>query len=362
MKNILYAFLTLSLMLQSCSHLVLYQEAEYTGYDSPYPPNAMQFAYHADGSALSSSLVRIGNNILQKVKSDQNYKSYQQSAVNFEKGKNKNAVLLEKFETAVSEVGRAFSAQNSSDDHTDAISKMRGNLNKLPEYNDAEFQNCWQHIYQLSHRGILQHYMNSNAEYKSLSNTNKALVYGYILKKDLDECELLASAKVNSDKENLSGLKSNIRREISRRESILQEIEKRRKAEEEKQRQKRLAEERARQERIAREQAQQRWNDPTCSWLEDKTYGSGWKLETAYGVTSLYFDTDKQTVKQYFMPYKNNPLKKSNLVYQGRYSISDGVYNGVNCKFIDFEGTRIIAYPDRGKLRDLSGEYFHRSL
>lgn len=362
MKNILYAFLALSLMLQSCSHIVMYQETEYTGEDSPYSSNAMRFAYHADGNSLSSSLVSIGNDILQKAKGDAHYKSYQQSALNFEKVKNKNATQLEKFETAVSEAEMALSAQKSNEDHTAAISKLNRNFNEIPEYNDAEFKNCWMHIYQISHRGILQHYMNSNAEYTRLSDTNKALVYGYILKKDTEECDLLASAKVDSDKENLSDIKRGIRREISRRETILQEIEKRRKAEEERQRQKRLAEERARQERIQREQAQQRWNDPTCSWLEDREYGGSWKLETPYGEASLYFDTENQIVKMYFKPYNNNPLKRSNLEYQGRYSISDDIVNGVNCKIIHFGNTVIVAYPDSGKLRDWNGDYFHRSI
>ncbi|MBQ0049367.1 MAG: hypothetical protein KBT12_03885 [Bacteroidales bacterium] len=331
----------------------MYQEAEYTGDDSPYRSSAMRFAYHVDGKSLSPYLVSIGNNILQKAKGDAHYRSYLQSALNFEKIKNKNATQFEKFETTVSEARRALSAQTSNEDHTAAISKLKRSLNTLPVYNDAEFKDCWMRIYQLSHRGILQHYMYSNAEYTSLSKTDKALVYGYILKKDMDECDLLASAKANSDKENLSGITREVRHEIARHESILQKIEKQRKEEEERQRQKRLAEERARQERIQREQAQKRWNDD--SWLDGK-----WNLVTQLGVTTIYIDTDRQTVKQYTKLFSSNPFQPAHLDYSGRYSISNGTANGVNCKIISFDITQIIAYPDNGKLMDQGGYYFQR--
>lgn len=348
MKNIIYAFLTLSLMFLSCSHVILYQEADYTSVDSPYPSSAKRFAYHANGKPLSSSLVKIGDNILQKAKSDEHYKSYQQSAVNFEKGKNKNAVLLVQVENTVSDVKNVVSAQKSSEDHADVINKMEGYLNMLPEYNETEFQDCWIHIYQLSHRGLLQHYMNSDAEYNGLSNNDKALAYGYILKKNLDECDLLASAKVNSDKKDLSGLIRSIRHEISRRQSILKAIEKERKAEVDRLR-------KAERERIAREQAQQRRNDPTCSWLE----GHWLLINPTYGYApNLYFSTDRQRVKYHLI--KIGDISYHRPDYDGPYTIDDGEGRYSGYKVIHFGDTFILANPETGRLYDGDGNPFEK--
>lgn len=132
-----------------------------------------------------------------------------------------------------------------------------------------------------------------------------------------------------------------------------------RKANEERLRKERAAE-RARQKQIQREQAQQRWADD--SWLGG---GFGWSLDTPYGVISIYIDTDKQTIEQYFRPYNNNPLKRSQLQYSGRYKIHNGTFDGVNCKMISFgDNVQIIAYPDYGKLRDggRDGDYFRRTV
>lgn len=353
MKNITYIFLVVSLTLQSCSHTVFYREAEYNNDDSAYPAKALRFAYPANGRSVSLSIATIGNKIYQKVVADKNYKTPLTSAIKFETAASNDVAHHDAFEKAVSESESAYKRIKSTDSHNAVVESMTSQLNTLSPYNTDGFKDYWKRIFQLSHRGIIQHYMSTDTDYKGLSSTNKALVYGYILKKDISNCGNLAREKVHYESAALSSIKGKLKSEIAMRKAEIEKIEQRRRAEEERRRQKRQAEERARQERIEREQAQRRWNDD--SWMDGK-----WALTGVMPgwATIVYIDTERRTVKQYTR--RLGDLSYPRPDYSGRYSIQNGTYNGINCKIIDYDVTRLIVFPGEGKIMDVSGYYLSR--
>lgn len=351
MKNITYTCLVVALTLQSCSHTVVYREAEYNNDDSTYPTEALRFAYPANGRSVSSSLATIGNRIHQKVVADKNYKTPLASAVKFEKEASKDNVKHDAFEKAISESESAYKRIKSTDSHNAVVESLTSQLNTLSPYNTDGFKDYWKKIFQLSHRGIIQHYMSTDADYKGLSSKNKELVYGYILKCDVYKCRSLAEEKVRYESAALSSVKGKLQSEIATRKAELQKIEQRRRAEEERRLKKRKAEERARQERIEREQAQQRWNDD--SWMDGRWVLTG----TAGWVTTVYIDTQSRTIKQYTRQLGDRSFPKPD--YSGRYTIQNGTCNGVNCKVIDYEN-RIVAFPSEGRLMDVGGSYYSR--
>lgn len=353
MKNITYIFLVGALTLQSCSHTVVYCETEYNNDDSAYPAKALRFAYPANERRVSPSIATIGDRVYQKVVADKNYKTALASAVKFETTASNDAVHHGAFEKAVSESESAYKRIKSTDSHNAVLEKMTSQLNTLSPYSTDGFKDYWKKIFQLSHRGIIQHYMSTDADYKGLSSTNKALVYGYILKKDISGCRKLAEEKAHYESAALSSVKGKLQSEIATRKAEIQKIEQRRRAEEERLRKKRQAEERARQERIEREQAQRRWNDD--SWMDGK-----WALTGVVPgwATTVYIDTESRTVKQYTR--RLGDLSYPRPDYSGRYSIQNGTYNGINCKIIDYDVTRLIVFPGEGRIMDVSGYYFSR--
>lgn len=353
MKNIIYAIIVSALMLQSCSHTIIYKEAEYKAPDSQYPVQALEFAYLPNNITMPSSLTNIGNRVFQQAKADNNYKTALSSAVDYEKDMNSSFKENGQLESKIADGKQVLQSTKSSNDHKSVANRLSNSYDALSKFSPNNSKDSWKRVYQLSHRGIIQHYMNLDADYRRLNGKDKALVYGYILNKDVEECNSLAEAKVREDENERSSVMSSLRREISSRESILAKIEQQKKAEEEKLRKQREAEEREKQAKIQREQAQRRWNDD--SWMDGK-----WNLRTPYGISTIYIDTASQRIKHYMKLYSDNPLRPADCIYNGRYIINTGTADGKNCRVLDFGDTMIIAYPDNGKLRDLDGGYFIR--
>lgn len=358
MKNIVYAIIVCAMALQSCSHTIMYMESEFQAADSRYPAQTLLFAYNSNNKRISPSLALIGNRIFNQVTADSEYKTALSTAVDYEKNKDISFAEYEKFAPAVSKSKDFLKTIKSSKEHQSVIDQLSSSRDALSGITPKNFWESWKRVYQLSHRGIIQHYMALDADYQGLSVQNKALVYGYLLKMDISNCGNLAYEKLNAETEMQSSILKELGDEIASRESILKKIQQQKKAEEERLRKKREAEERARQEQIDREEAQRRWaND---SWLGG---AYGWALETQYGEVFVYINTNNQTIIQRFMPYNNNPRKESQVQYSGRYVIQSGTYRGVNCKFLSYNrGTTLIVYPDNAKLSDVNGRYFHRTI
>lgn len=375
MKKITYLLTIAALALQSCSHVAVYREAEYQNGDATYPNETLQFAYPANGDSVSSSIAKIADRIHQKVTADSKYNTYLASAVEFVNVREKRSVDSLRhtdLEKAMAESERA--CKESATDSTTAepveasadetltkkemVEELTKRVNALSAFSPNDFKYYWQRIYQLSHRGIIQHYMSADADYRGLSATNKALVYGDILKKDIPGCEKLAESDVNRESEAFNSVRRKLLGKIASTKSELKEIERRKKAEEERLRRQREAEERARRraaeaewEREKQRLAQQRWADD--SWLDGR-----WNLtgDVSGWAATVCIDTRSKTVRQYTRRLGDFSYPKPD--YSGRYTISTGTNNGVRCKVIDYGYTRLIAYPDTGTLYDLDGYRF----
>lgn len=352
MKNLSYALLALLFVLQSCSHIVMYQESDFQNNDSPYPARPMRFAYHANGQSLSPSLLGIGNKIHQISSTDTQYQVVLQSAEDEEKRVNQVGVMHDNYRSKCSECEGYLESSKKSENHNEVISMLTSLNSDLSQYKGVDFRDFWKKAFQLSHRGIFQHYLNSDFECKDLNLTDKALVYGYILKKDITECDRLANMQAQADIDAINGIESKINKEISRRKSILEQIEQRKKAEAEKLRKQREAELRARLEREAREQAQLRWSDPNCSWIDGH-----WFYNFGSSSVNIYIDTDRHTLKKYTSKlFDLRPI----LEYSGRYTIEDGRDQYKGYKVIFFGDTYVLADPDTGRLCDDLGKPFEK--
>lgn len=352
MKNITYLFLFVVLMLYSCSHTAIYRETVYDNEDPTYPAQALQFAYDGRGR-VSSSIANAGNRIHQKVVADSSYNTYLASATKYEHTMNNSLFTVGYYviEKDIAESENEYQKYKSSSNHSTVINKLTERLEAShPSYNTATFKDYWKRVYQLSHRGIIQYYMIADADYKRLSDMDKAFLYGYLLKKDIPECNKLAEEKMKNDSVALSSIREKMRAEIAYRKLALQRIEERKKAEEERRRREREAEERARQERIEREKARQRWNDD--SWMDGR-----WNLRGVLPGWSctVYIDTDRQTIKMYTRQIGDFSYPKPD--YNGRYTMETRTYRGRRCKYMSFGDTFIIVLPDEGKLVD-DGDYY----
>lgn len=346
MKLFIYAFLAFALLLQSCSHIAWYREGEYQNDNPKYSATAMQFAYYANGNRLPVSLVFTGNRILQLAKNDSLYKNYLQSAELFEKENNNIGILYDKCIDYFNEGKNYLQSSKSSDNHNVIIEKITSLYQKSPQYNEEDFSDYWMKIYQLSHRGILQHYMNSDAKCKEMNLKNKSLLYGYLLRSDIPECKLLAMRKVEALNDSIAFLKSKFNKEISHRKTILQEIERRKKEEAERIKRQREAEEREIQERIERKQAQQRRNDVNCHWINGH-----WKRLWNNVMIHLYIDTQKQNIKVYYRGIWDLSYPKPE--YSGPYLIENGTGKYRGYKVLVFGKLALFADPGTGEIYDI---------
>lgn len=192
MKNRIAKLFVVALMLQSCAHTARYVESSYDCNDSPYPIASMTFAYNVAGKGIPENLAKLGDKIHNDVKSDSHYQEMLPSAIKLvDNGDTKRAGL----ETALSKANNLSFNVNGS--HANAIKQIKEIQGELSEYKKVDLSENFKRDYQLSHRGIIQHHVNNSIEFKGLNKTEQELVYGYILKKDIESCEKLAKAKVN---------------------------------------------------------------------------------------------------------------------------------------------------------------------
>lgn len=344
--------LLLALLLQSCSHIAMYKEAEYRCIDSPYPCSSMQFAYYANHKQLSSFLTGMGDRICMKAQADSAYRFCLPSTREFEAQNDTFMVERTEFQRMLDDSRNLLSSIKSSNSHSTAASEGHRQVKVLSAYNTSYFNEYWKRAYQLSHRNILQHYMTTDSRYKDLSNNNKALLYGYILHKDIDNCKMLAKEAIKQDSATIIDLKAQISKEVIRHEKIQVEIDRREAIEREKERQ-RLETERRAQEQEA---AQRRWYDD--SWMNGH-----WNLRTRYGTINLYVDTKNQKIKEYHTLY-SSPLRPEK-IYEGRYtlyqdagSVYGSDYNGY--KALSYSGSFYLADPNAGKFYAPGVGYFRK--
>lgn len=356
--------LLLALLLQSCSHIAMYKEANYRCIDSPYPCSSMQFAYYANHKQLSSSLKGMGDRICMKAQADPAYRSCLPSTREFEAQNDTFMVERTKFQRMLDDSRNLLSSIKSSNSHSSAASEGHRQVNALSACNTSYFNEYWKRAYQLSHRNILQHYMTTDSRYKGLSSNNKALLYGYILHKDIDNCEMLAQEAIKQDNATIFDLKAQISKEVIRHEKIQAEIDRREAIEREKERQ-RLEAERKRREAERREQlrreeqeaARRRWNGD--SWMNGH-----WLIRTQLGTINLYVDTKNQKIKVWNTLYSSGRPEK---LYDGRYtlyqdagSVYGSKWNGF--KALSYPGTVIFADPDAGKLYEPGVGYYESRM
>lgn len=349
MKNIICAFVLLVLMFQSCSHQIVYSEYLYQPSDSPYPVSSRSFAYKANNASLPASLQKLTDKLVKMAWSDSQYNTPLPSADEYLSRITNEVSRYNDYKAALDNLQKQLTPQQASGNHEEAINNLNKLNNALSDYRNINFSEYWRRVFQLSHRGILQHYIDMDSDYKNLSSRNKALVYGAILKADFQKCDELVAEMVSRDQKAVSDLSNGITRAINQHKSAIEAIERQKRAEAEKLRKQREAEERAKQERIQREKAEKRW--ASDSWLNGK-----WGFKGPFGVTTIYIDTAKQTVKQYTKLNSSNPFSPAALDYSGPYRI----YTEDALRVITFGATMIYADPDNGKLFDLDGGYFTR--
>ena len=263
-----------SITVQSCSHMITFQESNYSNPDSPYPATSTRFSYYADGRSLPDNLNMIGNRIFNNVKSDNHYKTHLQSAQDYEDQNGSDKKLREEYIGYLSDVSKL--TNSSSSNHQSMVSQANSLIEGLTKFQEDKqknnFNSYWKRIFQLSHRGIIQHHMNADLDYRNLNNKDKELVYGYILKQDEKKCEELANDVSLSELSVLSGTLSSIRSVKNKHSNLLNEeikkekerqyaLERERQAKQQRERQ--IAEEKAREE--ARQREEMRRQD--LSWL-----------------------------------------------------------------------------------------------
>ena len=356
MKYGIYTLL-LALTMQSCSHIAVYKETHYSCTDSPYPCSDMQFAYYANHKSLLPTLKQMGDRICTKAQADSVYNSFFPSTDEFEMQNDTFMVERKKYYKTLDDSRNLLSSIKISNNHSEAAFNGHQQIAALSACKTSYFTEYWKRVYQLSHRSILQHYMTTDSRYRGLSSTNKALLYGYILKKDIDNCEALAKEAAEHDKATIAGLQAKINKEVSRHEEIQAEIKRREAAEREKERQRKEAE---RQEQLRREEqeaARQRWNDD--SWMNGH-----WLLRTQFGTINLYIDTKNQKIKVYGTLFSSS---RPELMYSGSYRLyndAGAVYgskwNGY--KALHFKDTTIFADPDAGTLYDPEVGYYESRM
>lgn len=316
MKKSIFLLVLFPFTFLSCSHIAIYKEARYVCNDSPYPiTQHMQFAYYAgDRNKLSSSMVQTGNRIFDEVQEDTCFVIYLPSAEQFvidnDTFKTYRATYLE----TIKNCSDVLKSMRSSSNHKSAIDNGREQLKKLSVCAKYNFNDYWKRIYQLSHRGILQHYMTSYSGYNGLSSIDKSLLYGYLLKEDNAKCTELASISVSKENKTINGLRTGIEYEVSRHKNILEENDRREKAERERQYRENVRRNAELFEQREREAKQRRWNDD--SWV----HGS-WCQESSAGTVSFNIDARDQTIVVK-MRAKNSI--KSYTIYNGSYYMYDG--------------------------------------
>lgn len=262
------------LTLQSCSHIATYIESPYDSSDSPYPVTSMRFSYYANNRDLSGRLKNIGNSIYKKISSDSYFHNYLSSAVEYE---HKNGDCYEQrkeYEKAIADAAKMeFS---SKDKHSKAISESDLILDKLSKHiaQESQTSNCdyWTRIFQLSHRGIIQHYANSAVEYNRLGQKSKELVYGYLLEKDIVQCADLAKQQVANEESYVQELQANVTKIKDKHQSLLNEEILKIKEEIQKEKERQLAQQRKAQEEARRERLNRMMTDLSCTrgtWLSE---------------------------------------------------------------------------------------------
>ncbi len=216
MKKIIVTFF-LMILLQSCSHIISYKESDYAALDSPYSVSSMRFSYHADGHTIESNLQNMGNRVFNNVLRDKNYKNCLQSAVDYENQWGENKEQRNEYDAAIKVASNYSPKANNNRKQT--AQETRSILSKL-ENVSIDFSDYWKRIFQLSHRGIIQHYLSADVTYTTLSSKEKALVYGYILDKDASECTKLGTVKAENEKSTQMKLQSKINNFLTESTSI----------------------------------------------------------------------------------------------------------------------------------------------
>ncbi|WP_407404229.1 hypothetical protein [Sodaliphilus sp.] len=265
MKNRIAKLFVVALMLQSCAHTARYVESSYDCNDSPYPIVSMPFAYNVAGKGIPENLAKLGDKIHNDVKSDSHYQEMLPSAISLVESK---STERDNFNHAVA---KASSVKYDSQlGYKNAVSNLDALLSELSRY---DFKENYEKAYQLSHRGIIQHYVNNSSEFKGLSTKDKELVYGQILKADHADCINLAESCVKKDEQEISTLKkavTTVKNKYEEAEKARLLTEKKKRIEEEKKRIEEEKREQARKDAEARkkqeEQAQKRMKD--LSWIK----------------------------------------------------------------------------------------------